>query len=218
MQWCNAHCAGHTERRMSFFDRNRKELIEKGLDPSRLPPGQYLTDRFPVLHVGDVPDYAPGQWNLTIGGLVDRPFTLTLDELQALPSVTLTFDIHCVTKWSKFDTTWTGVRIRDLFERAGVQRNATHVMEHAEHGYTTNLPLADITTDEAIIAYAFEGEPIEPIHGGPVRVVVPHLYFWKSAKWVRGLELRDEDAPGFREGYGYHNYGDPWREQRYAGD
>lgn len=203
---------------MSFFDRNRKELIEKGYDPSRLPPGQYLTDRFPVLHVGDVPDYEPGQWDLTITGLVDRPFTIGFEELTAMPSVSLTFDIHCVTKWSKFDTTWTGVRVRDLLEQAGVQSGGTHVVEHAEFGYTTNLPLADITTDEAIVAYAFEGEPIEDIHGGPVRIVVPHLYFWKSAKWVRALEVVDGDRPGFWERNGYHMYGDPFREQRHWGD
>jgi DMSO/TMAO reductase YedYZ molybdopterin-dependent catalytic subunit len=203
---------------MSFFERNRKELTEKGLDPARLPPGQYLTDRFPVLHVGDVPDYGPGDWDLTITGLVDRPFTISLDELKAMPSATLTFDIHCVTKWSKFDTTWTGVRVRDLLEQAGVQAGATHVIEHAEFGYTTNIPLADITTDEAIVAYAYEGEEIEPMHGGPVRVVVPHLYFWKSAKWVRALELRDSDKPGFWERNGYHMYGDPFREQRHWGD
>ncbi|MEI7546849.1 MAG: molybdopterin-dependent oxidoreductase, partial [Actinomycetota bacterium] len=130
----------------------------------------------------------------------------------------LTFDIHCVTKWSKFDTTWMGVRVRDLLARAGVQPAATHVMEHAEFGYTTNLPIADITTDEAIVAYAFEGEDIEPIHGGPVRIVVPHLYFWKSAKWVRSLELRDSDKPGFWERNGYHMYGDPFLEQRHRGD
>jgi len=209
--------SGHTVR-MSFFDRNRKELIDKGYDPSRLPPGQYLTDRFPVLHVGDVPDYEPGQWDLTITGLVDRPFTVSFEELTAMPSVTLTFDIHCVTKWSKFDTTWTGVRVRDLLEQAGVQSAGTHVVEHAEFGYTTNLPLADITTDEAIVAYAFEGEPIEDIHGGPVRIVVPHLYFWKSAKWVRALEVVDADRPGFWERNGYHMYGDPFREQRHWGD
>jgi DMSO/TMAO reductase YedYZ molybdopterin-dependent catalytic subunit len=203
---------------VSFFDRNRKDLISKGYEPSRLPPGQYLTDRFPVLHVGDVPSYAPGEWNLTIDGLVEKPITLTLDELRALPAATLTFDIHCVTKWSKFDTTWTGVRVRDILESAGVRPNATHVVEHAEFGYTTNVPLADITTDEAIVAYAYEGEDIEPIHGGPVRIVVPHLYFWKSAKWVRRLELRDSDRPGFWEQNGYHMYGDPFREQRHWGD
>ena len=203
---------------MGFFDRNRQELLDKGLDPARLPPGQYLTERFPVLHVGDVPSYAPGEWNLAIGGLVEQPFTIGYDELVAMPSVTFTVDIHCVTKWSKFDMSWTGVRVRDLLDRAGVRPGASHVMEHAEFGYTTNLPLADITTDEAIIAYAYEGEPIEPIHGGPVRVVVPHLYFWKSAKWVRGLEVRDSDAPGFWERNGYHMYGDPFREQRHWGD
>jgi DMSO/TMAO reductase YedYZ molybdopterin-dependent catalytic subunit len=203
---------------MGFFDRNRKELVARGLDPSRLPPGQYLTDRFPVLHVGDVPDYGPGQWDLTITGLVDRPFTVDVEQLRAMPSVSLTFDIHCVTKWSKFDTTWTGVRVRDLLERAGVQAGATHVIEHAEYGYTTNLPLADITTDEAIVAYEFEGEPIEPIHGGPVRIVVPHLYFWKSAKWVRALEVKDRDEAGFWERNGYHMYGDPFTEQRHWGD
>ena len=203
---------------MGFFDRNRQELVAKGYDPDRLPPGQYLTERFPVLHVGDVPSYAPGEWNLAVGGMVERPFVIDLDELKTMPSVTLTFDIHCVTKWSKFDTTWTGVRVRDLLERAGVQRGATHVMEHAEYGYTTNVPLADITTDEAIVAYAFEGEEIEPIHGGPVRIVVPHLYFWKSAKWVRGLEVRGSDAPGFWEQNGYHMYGDPFLEQRHWGD
>ncbi len=203
---------------VGFFDRNRRALVEQGYDPSRLPPGQYLTQRFPVLHVGDVPSYEPGGWDLTIRGLVDEPFTVDLDELRALPSVTPTFDIHCVTKWSRFDTTWTGVRIRDLFERAGVQPSATHVIEHAEFGYTTNVPLADITTDDAIAAYAHDGPSLEPIHGGPVRIVIPHLYFWKSAKWVRELELVAGDRPGFWEQNGYHMYGDPFREQRYTDD
>jgi DMSO/TMAO reductase YedYZ molybdopterin-dependent catalytic subunit len=203
---------------MGFFDRNRNELIEKGIDPARLPPGQYLTERFPVLHVGDIPDYEPGQWDLGIGGLVDHPFTIDLSELQAMPSVSLTFDIHCVTKWSKFDTTWRGVLVSDLFARAGVQRDATFVLEHAEFGYTTNIPLADITTDQSIVAYEFEGEPIAPEHGGPVRIVVPHLYFWKSAKWVRSLELRGSDTPGFWEQNGYNMYGDPFKEQRYTRD
>jgi DMSO/TMAO reductase YedYZ molybdopterin-dependent catalytic subunit len=211
------HQWGHTAP-VGFFDRNRKQLAERGLDPDRLPPGQYLTDRFPVLHVGDVPTYGPGQWDLTISGLVDQPFTIGLDELQAMPSVTLTYDIHCVTKWSKFDTTWTGVRVRDLLARAGVRAGATHVIEHAEYGYTTNLPLADIGTDEALVAWQYEGEPIEPIHGGPVRIVVPHLYFWKSAKWVRTLEVVDADRPGFWERNGYHMYGDPFTEQRHWGD
>jgi DMSO/TMAO reductase YedYZ molybdopterin-dependent catalytic subunit len=139
-----------------------------------------------VLHVGDVPEYAPGEWNLSVFGMVERPFTLTLEELRELPSVTLTTDIHCVTKWSKFDTSWTGVRVQDLFERAGVQPGATHVMGHAEYGYTANLPLEDVIRAESLVVYAYEGEDIEPIHGGPVRLLVPHLYFWKSPKWLRG--------------------------------
>jgi DMSO/TMAO reductase YedYZ molybdopterin-dependent catalytic subunit len=212
-----SRCSGRL-RPMGFFQRNREKLVRQGIDPARLPPGQYTTDRFPVLHVGDVPNYRPGEWTLTIHGLVDAPFTIDFAELTALPSVTPTFDIHCVTKWSKFDTVWTGVRVRDLFERAGVRTEATHVMEHAESGYTTNLPLADITTDNAIIAYAYSGQPIAGEHGGPVRVVVPHLYFWKSAKWVRSLELIAGDQPGFWERNGYHMYGDPFREQRFTHD
>ena len=203
---------------MGFFERNRAGLAAKGYDPARLPPGQYLTERFPVLHVGDVPTYGPGEWDLRVFGLVEEPVTIGLDELRSLPATTITVDIHCVTKWSKFDMTWTGVRVRDLLALAGVAPGATHVVEHAEYGYTTNLPLADITTDQALVAYAVGGEDIEPAHGGPVRIVVPHLYFWKSAKWVRGLELLDADAPGFWERNGYHNYGDPWQEQRVWGD
>lgn len=203
---------------MSFFERNRQGISSRGLDASRLPPGQYLTDRFPVLHVGEIPDYQPGQWSLNIFGLVDKPFTLTLEELKALPSVSLTFDIHCVTKWSKFDTTWQGVRVKELLALAGVRNDATHAMEHAEFGYTTNVPLADITTDEALVAYAFEGEEITAEHGGPVRIVIPHLYFWKSAKWLRGIELIPQDAPGFWERNGYHMYADPFKEQRFWND
>ena len=203
---------------MGFFDRNRQELIEAGYDPSRLPPGQYLTDKFPVLHVGDVPEYAPGEWNMSIFGCVDREFTLTFEELTALPSVELTTDIHCVTKWSKFDTTWRGVRVRDLFERAGLQATATHFVGHAEYGYTANLPLEDVLRDESLVVWEYEGESIEPIHGGPVRLLVPHLYFWKSPKWLRGIEARVGDVPGFWERNGYNMYGDPFREQRFWGD
>ena len=203
---------------MGFFDRNREQLANKGIDDARLPPGQYLTERFPVLHVGDVPTYAPGNWDLKIFGLVDKPFTVNLDELKSMPAVTLLTDIHCVTKWSKFDTTWKGVRVRDLFERAGMQKDAGYIMGHAEHGYTANLPLADVLLDESLVVYEYEGEEIEPIHGGPVRLLVPHLYFWKSPKWLRGLELRATDAPGFWEQNGYNMYGDPFLEQRFWGD
>ena len=203
---------------MGFFDRNREQLANKGIDDARLPPGQYLTERFPVLHVGDVPTYQPGDWDLKIFGLVDKPFTINLDELKSMPAVTLLTDIHCVTKWSKFDTTWKGVRVRDLFERSGMQPGAAYIMGHAEHGYTANLPLADVLLDESLVVYEYEGEEIEPIHGGPVRLLVPHLYFWKSPKWLRGLELRATDAPGFWEQNGYNMYGDPFLEQRFWGD
>jgi DMSO/TMAO reductase YedYZ molybdopterin-dependent catalytic subunit len=203
---------------MGFFDRNREKVVEAGFEASRLPPGQYLTERFPVLHVGEVPTYQPGEWSLRIFGMVDEEITLSLDELRALPSTTITTDIHCVTKWSKFDTSWTGVRVRDLLDRVGVRDGAAYFMGHAEYGYTANLPLADVMGDNALVAYAYSGEEIEPIHGGPVRLVVPHLYFWKSPKWLRGIELRKTDAPGFWEQNGYHMYGDPFREQRFWGD
>ena len=203
---------------MGFFDRNREEVVAKGYDASRLPPGQYLTDRFPVLHVGEVPTYEPGEWSLSIGGLVDSPYVLTFEQLTALPSVTLTTDIHCVTKWSKFDTVWRGVRLRDLLETAGVQEGASHIMGHAEFGYTANLPFDDATRDESLVVWEFDNEPIEPIHGGPVRLLIPNLYFWKSPKWLRGIEVRDNDQPGFWERNGYHMYGDPFLEQRHWGD
>ncbi len=203
---------------MGFFDRNRKEVERRGYDPARLPPGQYLTDRFPVLHAGDVPDYAPGQWTLRVHGAAERPFTIDWDELIKMPSATITTDIHCVTKWSKFDTSWTGVRVNDLLERAGVKAEATHVLAHAEFGYSANMPLADATGDKALVAYRFDGKDIEPVHGGPVRLLIPHLYFWKSPKWVREIELRTGDQPGFWEQNGYHMYGDPFRQQRYTND
>ena len=204
---------------MSFFDRNRKELAARGIDPNRLPPGQYHTDRFPVLHVGDVPTYKPGEWDLRIyGAAVESPFTLNEAELRALPAVDITVDIHCVTKWTKFDMAWRGVRVRDLFERAGLKPNAAHVMGHAEFGYTANLPLPDAIHADCLVAYGYDGHDIEPIHGGPVRLVVPHLYFWKSPKWLRGLEVRITDERGFWERNGYHNYGDPFREQRFWND
>ena len=158
------------------------------------------------------------EWTLTVTGAVSSPFTIDYEQLVALPSVTLTTDIHCVTKWSKFDTQWKGVRVRDLFEKAGISPEATHLMAHAEFGYTANLPLADATRDDSLVAYAYDGADIESIHGGPVRLLIPHLYFWKSAKWLRALEAVTADAPGFWEQNGYHMYGDPFREQRFWGD
>ena len=203
---------------MSFFDRNRASLRARGYDPDRLPPGQYFTERFPVLHVGDVPELSPETWDLAVSGLVGTPRTFTLADLRALPTTSVVCDIHCVTKWSKFDTRWDGVRFRDLLAQFEVDPSARFVVEHAEHGYTTNLPLADLLGDDTLIAWAYDGQPIEPVHGGPVRMVVPARYFWKSAKWLRGVELVAEDRPGFWEQNGYHNVGDPWHEERYWGD
>ena len=203
---------------MGFFERNRQSLLEKGYSPDRLPPGQYYTERYPVLHVGDVPKVDPAQWTLRVFGLVDAERTFGWDELHALPVTDVTVDIHCVTKWSKFDMRWQGVRVRDVLDAVGVQPGATHVVQHAEYGYTTNTPLAEVLADEALLAWQVDGEPLPTEHGGPLRMVIPRLYFWKSAKWLRGLELLDHDQPGFWEQNGYHNVGDPWREQRYWGD
>lgn len=202
----------------SFFKRNREELAAKGIDPSRLPPGQYTTDRFPVLHAGLVPTVDPGTWDFTVGGLVARPLRLTFDEFRALPTATITADIHCVTKWTKFDTTWEGVPTKTILERVGLASGATHAVVKAEHGFTANLPLADLARDGNLLAWRYDGADLEPDHGWPLRLVVPHLYFWKSVKWVRGFDLLDHDEPGFWERNGYHMYGDPFREQRFWGD
>ena len=186
------------------------------VDAARLPPGQYVVRDFPVLSAGPTPRTPLDEWTFLISGAVDRPVSWTWEELLALPADTPTVDIHCVTKWSKFDTMWKGVSVDTLLE--GVETEAEYVSAWCDGGYTTNLPLEDVTGGRAWIAYEFGGQPLEPEHGGPARLLVPHLYFWKSAKWVRGLELREDDAPGFWETYGYHMYGDPWKEQRYSGD
>jgi DMSO/TMAO reductase YedYZ molybdopterin-dependent catalytic subunit len=181
-----------------------------------VPPGQYVTTDFPVLSAGPTPHTPLDEWTFTISGAVDERVSWTFEELLALPAETPTVDIHCVTKWSKLDTTWKGVSVDRLL--AAVDTAAMYVRAWSDGGYTTNLPLEDVTGGRAWIAYEFNGKPLEPEHGGPARLLVPHVYFWKSAKWVRGLELLDHDKPGFWEMYGYHNYGDPWKEQRYDGD
>jgi DMSO/TMAO reductase YedYZ molybdopterin-dependent catalytic subunit len=186
------------------------------VDPSRVPPGQYVTFDFPVLSAGPTPRTPLDQWTFQIVGAIDEPRTWTWAELDSLPQETVTVDIHCVTKWSKLDTTWSGVSLDTLLE--GVETQATHVMAFSDGGYTTNLPYPDLVGGKAWVATSYDGEPLHPEHGGPARLLVPHLYFWKSAKWVRGLELLAQDQPGFWERYGYHNYGDPWKEQRYWGD
>ena len=181
-----------------------------------LPPGQYLTTDFPVLAAGPTPRVPLEDWRLTVTTEVGEETTWTWRELTGLASEEVTVDLHCVTRWSKLETTWRGVSLDTLL--ADVESAADYVLVHCYGGYTTNLPLEDLLDGQAWIAYEYEGEPVEPVHGGPARLLVPHLYLWKSAKWVRGLQLMNEDEPGFWESLGYHNYGDPWREQRYDGD
>ena len=185
-------------------------------DPARIPPGQYLTDDFPVLSAGPTPDTPLEEWSFTIHGAVSRPVSWPWAEFLALPAETITRDIHCVTKWSKLDTTWKGVSVDTLLE--AVDTDADYLTAFSDGGYTTNMALEDVTDGRAWVAYEYDGQPLHPEHGGPARLLVPHLYFWKSAKWVRGLTLTVQDEPGFWEGYGYHNHGDPWLEQRYQGD
>ncbi len=180
-----------------------------------MPPGQTLTTRFPVLTYGPAQRYAAQDVVIRITGLAEEK-TLTWADLMALPQTTLTYDIHCVTHWSKLDTTWTGVRVVDLMEHLQLKPGATHVMQHSVGGYTTNLSLEDFTRPENLLAYEFNGEPLETEHGGPLRLVVPHLYFWKSAKWLTGLEFMAADQPGFWERNGYHMRGDPFKDERYS--
>ncbi len=182
----------------------------------RLPPGQYHTLGFPVLSAGPTPRTPLDRWDFSLVGEVEPPKRWSWDEFRALPRRPITADIHCVTKWSKFDTRWEGVSVDTLLE--AVEYDAAYVIAFCDGGYTTNLPLEDVTGGKAWIVDEYDGEPLAPEHGGPASLLVPHLYFWKSAKWVRGIHLADDDSPGFWESLGYHNYGDPWREQRYQGD
>ena len=187
---------------------------------ARLPPGQYETRDFPVLSAGPTPRMSLEKWDFTLIGTTGQSAHWTWKEFQALPRETIRTDIHCVTKWSKFGTAWEGVAIDALLADAakrGVEP-APYVMARCDGGYTTNVPLADLMGGKAWVAFIYEGAPLAPEHGGPARLLVPHLYFWKSAKWVRELRMMEQDAPGFWESLGYHIYGDPWREQRYAGD
>jgi DMSO/TMAO reductase YedYZ molybdopterin-dependent catalytic subunit len=181
-----------------------------------VPPGQYVTPDFPVLSAGPTPRTPLSEWTLTVVGELDEPRTWTWEEFLALPSEEIAVDIHCVTRWSKLDTSWRGVSVDTLLD--GVDTTAEYVLAFCDGGYTTNLPLEDVTGGRAWVAYEYDGEPLDPEHGGPARLLVPHLYFWKSAKWLRGLALRQDDELGFWEQLGYHAYGDPWKEQRYSGD
>lgn len=180
-------------------------------EKTRVPPGQHVTKGFPVLHHGQVPSIDAAAWRLAVFGLVEKPVTLEYDALRALPHTLLTADIHCVTGWSKLDNTWEGVRTRDLMDLVRVKPAARFVMVHAARGFTTNLPLADFLQPDVLLAWGLGGAPLAPEHGWPLRLVVPHLFFWKSAKWVEGIELTTEDQPGFWEQAGYHMRGDPWQ-------
>jgi DMSO/TMAO reductase YedYZ molybdopterin-dependent catalytic subunit len=187
-------------------------------DP-RLPPGQYdAGDEWPILHAEATPSISTGDWTFTVDGLVHTPTTWTWDEIRDLPGSTYEGAIHCVTTWSKFDMTFDGVSVDTLLEVAGLQEDAAFVLARSHTGYTTNLPLEDVIDGQAWVVWDEGGDPLEEIHGGPARLLVPHLYFWKSAKWVSGLRVLDTDEAGFWETNGYHDRGDPWLEQRYQGD
>ena len=204
---------------------NLSRLFGRGSDPAtqemradgreRLPAGQYLTKKWPVLSYEPTPKFDPAKYRFNVSGAVAEPFELTWDELQALPRVQLTTDFHCVTTWSRYDNAWEGVHIREILQRAKPLPEAKFVMAHSFTGYTTNMPLADLDDDDVIIAFTHDGEPLAPEHGGPVRLIVPKLYAYKSAKWLSGLEFMEKDRPGFWEVRGYHNHADPWQEERY---
>ncbi len=196
-----------------FSGRRRPADVAK-----RLPPGQYLVEDFPVLSAGPTPHTPLDRWSFTIEGLVKSPVTWNWEAFQKLPSQTFTVDISCVTKWTKLDTTWLGVSIDTLLQSVEVQAAGQYVMAFSDGDYTTNVPLAEMTNGQAFVAYQFDGKPLAAEHGGPARLVVPHLYFWKSAKWIRGLRFMNRDEPGFWESLGYHIHGDPWKEERYSGD
>ena len=199
-----------------FFSRGFRGRRQNSDTSGRIPPGQYLERGFPVLSAGPTPHTPLATWDFSLGGEVDHPKRWTWDEFHTLPREMVTRDIHCVTKWSKLDTHWEGVSLDTLLSQ--VAYHASYVIAFSDGGYTTNLPLEEVLNGQAWVVDTYEGQPLEPQHGGPARLLVPHLYFWKSAKWVRGLRLVDQDEPGFWESLGYHNYGDPWKEERYQGD
>ncbi|HLZ95721.1 MAG TPA: sulfite oxidase-like oxidoreductase [Candidatus Dormibacteraeota bacterium] len=201
---------------MAFISRGFRGKRRDAASNSRVPPGQHVVGDFPVLSAGPTPRPDLARWSFTINGEIDSPKVWTWDEFRRLPTEEITVDIHCVTKWSKLDTRWKGVSVDTLME--GVDTAAEYAIAFSDGGYTTNMPLDEITGRKAWVVYEYDGQPLHPEHGGPVRLLVPHLYLWKSAKWVRGITLKNEDEPGFWETNGYNNHGDPWREQRYWGD
>jgi len=200
--------------------RVRKSRVPQA-DPAhggRLPPGQVLTERFPILHEGAVPEYHLDTWSLSLSGAIDRPWQLSYADLLALPQRPLRCDIHCVTRWSKFDTQWSGVHLSDLLQALDIQPRSGFVMAHADPDYQTNLLLDDLLHPDSLLALTYDGQPLAPQHGWPLRLVVAGRYFWKSAKWLRGLEFVEHEQPGFWERNGFHLHADPFREQRFSGE
>jgi len=199
------------------FNFLRRQLNERERAVAdRLPPGQYLTEKWPVLHAGSVPKVDLATWSLTLDGLVQAPRTLSYAEFNQLPRRTVTRDVHCVTRWSMLDSTWEGVAVAELMKLIELKPEATHVMLHAERGFTSNLSLDDFLHEDNMLVDTRNGEKISPEHGWPLRMFVPHLYFWKSAKWLRRIEFIHGDKPGYWEQFGYHMRGDPWEEERYG--
>jgi DMSO/TMAO reductase YedYZ molybdopterin-dependent catalytic subunit len=199
-----------------FRGREERKVLEAGIDPARLPPGQHMTVKWPVLHAGAVPSVDLAAWRLRIWGEVEEELELDWARFNELPRSGNTQDIHCVTRWSRFDTSFEGVHWRELARLCRPLRSARFAVAWAEHDFTANVPLGSLEDDLALLATHADGEPLSADHGGPLRLVIPHRYFWKSAKWLRGIELRSSDQPGFWERYGYHNDADPWKEQRYS--
>jgi len=201
-----------------FSGDERKRKEQEMRSEGRLPPGQSLTLKWPVLHYGSVPKFDAAHWDFRVSGFVEHPMRFTWQEFNQLPRVEQTSDFHCVTRWSRFDNRWTGVAMREILSRVKPSPAAKYVLAHAEQGYTANVPLADLDRDNVLLATHHDGEPLTPDHGYPLRLIVPHLYGWKSVKWVRGLEFLSQDQAGFWEQNGYHMRGDPFQEQRFDTD
>lgn len=194
-----------------------KPLLDEELQ-HRLPPGQTLTDSFPILHEGSVPEYDLKEWNLRIFGEVEQEYTFSFEQLQAMPVTQTVSDIHCVTRWSKFDTPWEGVRFSDLVRQLKIKPEARYVMIHADPDYETNVALEELMKDDVLLAWNYDGKPLTAKHGWPLRLIVPQFYFWKSAKWIRGIEFMKEDRRGFWENHGFHNTADPFKEERFSSE
>lgn len=201
-----------------FTGNERRQREKEMLREGRLPPGQSLTLKWPVLHYGSVPHFDPAKWDFRIWGLVEQQARFTWEEFEGLPRIHSQSDFHCVTRWSRFDNGWDGVAFREILRRVRPKAEAHYVLVHAEQGFTANVPLTDLDRDDVLLATHHDGEPLTPEHGYPLRLIVPHLYAWKSVKWMRGLEFLENDVPGFWEQNGYHMYGDPFKEQRFDRD